>query len=87
MTGSDRLPAPPIAPREPSVRELHGELVTDDYAWMRDPDEPALHDYLAAERAYYDANTEHLSRSGDRAGGRGGRPDPGGGRVLGRLAP
>jgi oligopeptidase B len=60
VTGSDRLPAPPIAPREPSVRELHGERVTDDYAWMRDPDEPALHDYLAAERAYYDKNTEHL---------------------------
>ena len=60
MTGSDRPPAPPIAPREPSVRELHGERVTDDYAWMRDPDQPALHDNLAAERAYYDRSTRHL---------------------------
>jgi oligopeptidase B len=42
------------------VRDLHGEQVNDDYAWMRDPDEPALHDYLAAERAYYDAHTRHL---------------------------
>ena len=34
--------APPVAPRVPSVRELHGETVADDYAWMRDPDEPAF---------------------------------------------
>ncbi len=51
---------PPIAPRVPSVRELHGETVTDDYAWMRDPNEPGLHAYLTAERAYYDAQTRGL---------------------------
>jgi oligopeptidase B len=51
---------PPIAPRVPSVRELHGETVTDDYAWMRDPKDPALHAYLTAERAYYDAQTGGL---------------------------
>ncbi len=54
--------APPVAPRVPSVRDLHGEQVTDDYAWMRDPEQPQLHDYLAAERAYYDARSRHLQQ-------------------------
>ncbi len=55
-------PAPPVASRVPSVRELHGESVSDDYAWMRSPDDPALLAYLAAERAYYDARSRHLDR-------------------------
>ncbi len=50
----------PVAPSVPSVRELHGETVADDFAWMRDPDERPLHDYLASERAYYDAQSRHL---------------------------
>ncbi|MFZ1992706.1 MAG: prolyl oligopeptidase family serine peptidase [Solirubrobacteraceae bacterium] len=53
---------PPIAPRVPSVRDLHGETVTDDYAWMRDPREAVLQAYLTAERAYYDAQTGALDR-------------------------
>ena len=53
-------PTPPVAPRVPSVRELHGDTATDDYAWMRDPDGPAFHDYLVVERAYYDASSRHL---------------------------
>ena len=51
---------PPPARRVPSVRELHGEEVTDDYAWMRDPDDSALHDYLIGERAFYDAQREEF---------------------------
>jgi oligopeptidase B len=58
-------PAPPVAPRQPSVRELHGERLTDDYAWMRERDGPALHDYLAAERHYYDAHSHHLNELTD----------------------
>ena len=27
---------------------------------MRDPDQPALREYLVAERAYHDAHTRHL---------------------------
>jgi oligopeptidase B len=30
------LPTPPVAPRRPVARTLHGETVTDDYAWLRD---------------------------------------------------
>jgi oligopeptidase B len=58
---ADQSPAPPTAPRIPSVRELHGRSETDDYAWMRDHERPALRDYLAAERAYYDAHAALLS--------------------------
>jgi oligopeptidase B len=42
------------------VRDLHGETVTDDYAWMRDPNEPAFREYLTAERTYHDAHTRRL---------------------------
>jgi oligopeptidase B len=54
------LPTPPVAPRVPSVRRLHGETVADDYAWMRNADPPGRHAYLTAERAYYDAHTVQL---------------------------
>ena len=42
---------PPVAPRGPGA---------DPYAWMRDRDEPRLREYLAAERAYYDAQSAPL---------------------------
>jgi oligopeptidase B len=52
---------PPSAPRRPSVRDLHGERVVDDYAWMREADQrPAFREYLVAERAYYAARRERL---------------------------
>ena len=50
----------PAAPRIPVVRELHGRTDIDNYAWMRDHEAPAMRDYLAAERAYYDAETRDL---------------------------
>ncbi len=46
---------PPAAPRIPVRRVRHGQAEIDNYAWMRDHSAPALLDYLAAERAYYDA--------------------------------
>ncbi len=52
---------PPAAPRVPSSRQFHGQADADDYAWMRDHEHPALRDYLAAERAYYDARSAHLA--------------------------
>ncbi|MBV9537150.1 MAG: hypothetical protein JO321_17265, partial [Solirubrobacterales bacterium] len=51
---------PPTAPRVPSARELHGETVVDDYAWMRDPDDPELREYLISERAFYDAHRKEF---------------------------
>ncbi|HUZ52358.1 MAG TPA: prolyl oligopeptidase family serine peptidase [Streptosporangiaceae bacterium] len=62
MPGSSgQPPVPPAAPRVPSVRELHGRTETDDYAWMRDHEQPALREYLAEERAYYDVHAAHLA--------------------------
>jgi oligopeptidase B len=56
----------PEARRLASERRLHGELVLDDYAWMRDPADPRLLAYLAAERGYYEAQSERLASLTDR---------------------
>ena len=53
----EAMTSPPDAPRRPAVRELHGETLADDYAWMRDRADPALLEYLTAERAYYDSQS------------------------------
>ncbi len=58
----DRQPAqPPRAPRVPVTRVLHGQRDVDNYAWMRDHDAPAMREYLAAERRYYDAQAAPLA--------------------------
>ena len=51
---SDEL-VPPTAPRRPTVRELHGESVTDDYAWLADRADPAVLDHIEAENQHTDA--------------------------------
>jgi oligopeptidase B len=43
---------PPAPPTAPPAAPASGD--PDPYAWMRDRDLPAMRDYLAAERAYYD---------------------------------
>jgi oligopeptidase B len=63
---ADEPRLPPAAPRIRSVREMHGRSETDDYAWMRDHQRPALREYLAAERAYYDAHAALQSDLADR---------------------
>ena len=83
MTGTgDR---PHRAPRGSRPAELHGHRDVDNYAWMRDHDAPALRDYLAAERAYYDAQTPAPGRADRRAVRRGGGPHAGRGGGLGQL--
>jgi oligopeptidase B len=46
------MPNPPIAPRRPVTIVRHGETLVDDYAWLRDKDDPAVRAYLEAENAY-----------------------------------
>ena len=57
------VPQPPVAPRKPINRTLHGHGRTDDYAWLKDENwqqvmrDPTLlhadvHAYLEAENAY-----------------------------------
>jgi len=55
------LAQPPVARRVPKRRERLGIVWTDDYAWLRDPDYPQVHDpaildYLKAENAYFAAS-------------------------------
>jgi oligopeptidase B len=52
---------PPRAPRHPTTRTLHGETVSDDFAWMRQVDSDELHDYLAAENDWTNQRTAHLA--------------------------
>ena len=65
MTTAEPQPSAPVAPRIPVVRDLHGRTDVDNYAWMRDHEAPALRDYLAAERAYYDNQTRALTELTD----------------------
>jgi oligopeptidase B len=53
--------SPPVIPRRPTVHEAHGVRRLDDYAWLRDVDNPEVLDYLRAERDHYDAATAHLA--------------------------
>jgi oligopeptidase B len=50
-----RAPSPPIARRVPRVGVIHGDRRVDDYAWLRDKEDPEVAAYLAAENAYVDA--------------------------------
>jgi oligopeptidase B len=54
-------PVAPIAKRVPSDRTHHGDVVTDDYAWLADKDDPDTIAYLEAENAYTEARTDHLA--------------------------
>lgn len=52
-------PAAPVAQRRPVTREVHGVALTDEYAWLRDRDDPAVLAYLKAENGYTDAVMRH----------------------------
>ena len=52
------LPAgtpPPVARKIPKVDTIHGDLRQDDYAWLRQKDDPEVLAYLEAENAHADA--------------------------------
>jgi oligopeptidase B len=48
-------PRPPVARKVPRVEEVHGDLRTDDYFWLRDKANPEVAAYLEAENAYTEA--------------------------------
>ncbi len=52
--------APPIAARRPITRIHHGDEFVDDFAWLRDADDPATIAYLEAENEHTDAAAAHL---------------------------
>ena len=42
------MTSPPVAKRVPVERTRHGETVVDEYAWLRDRDDPDTVPYLEA---------------------------------------
>jgi oligopeptidase B len=46
---------PPVAKRVPKTDVVHDDVRHDDYAWMRQKDDPEVMAYLTAENAYTDA--------------------------------
>jgi len=46
------FPAPPTAKKIHTQTTLHGVTLTDDYAWLRDKENPEVTAYLEAENAY-----------------------------------
>jgi oligopeptidase B len=48
-------PPPPVARKIPKVHTIHGDLRQDDYAWLRQKDDPEVLAYLEAENTYADA--------------------------------
>nr|MBA3257891.1 oligopeptidase B [Gemmatimonadales bacterium] len=50
---------PPIAKRVPKLDTLHGDVLRDDYHWMRDKSHPDVARYLRAENAYTESGLSH----------------------------
>jgi oligopeptidase B len=51
----DTAAHPPVARREPVEQVLHGDRRVDQYAWLRQKENPEVIAYLQAENAYTDA--------------------------------
>ena len=49
------IPPPPVAKKVPKTTEINGRTLVDNYAWMRDKQNPEVAAYLQAENAYTDA--------------------------------
>jgi oligopeptidase B len=49
-------PVPPVAKQVPIERTRHGDTVVDQYAWLRDRDDPDTVAYLEAENAFTEAS-------------------------------
>ncbi len=53
-------PAPPVAPAHDHRETRHGAIVTDNYFWLREKENPEVVKYLEAENAYTAALTSGL---------------------------
>ncbi|WP_213814820.1 S9 family peptidase [Glaciihabitans sp. dw_435] len=51
---------PPVAAQIPSTRTHHGDVVIDNYEWLREKESPAVVAHLEAENAYTDQQTDDL---------------------------
>ncbi len=55
------LSTPPVARKQHTETQLHGIALTDDYAWLRDKQNPEVTAYLEAENAYADEDLAPLA--------------------------
>ena len=62
-TSAPRLTAqvltPPVAKTVAKIDTIHGDVITDNYFWIRDKSNPEVIAYLNAENAYTDAKMKH----------------------------
>jgi oligopeptidase B len=61
-----KQPDPPIARKIHTETKLHGVVLTDDYAWLRDKQNPEVTAFLEAENAYAEANMAPLANLRDK---------------------
>ncbi|MEH3155132.1 MAG: S9 family peptidase [Gordonia paraffinivorans] len=54
-------PAVPTAKTVPTTREHHGDVVVDEYEWLREKDDPEVIAYLEAQNALTEADTAELA--------------------------
>ncbi len=52
---ANQFPNPPVARKEHKEVKIHGLTLADDYAWLRDKQNPEVTAYLEAENAYSEA--------------------------------
>src|SRR5579863_2682059 len=52
---------PPVARIQHTEKQLHGHTLVDDYAWLRDKENPDVKSYLEAENAYAESQTAALA--------------------------
>ena len=50
-----RMVKPPVAKKLPHRTEVHGDVLVDDYFWMREKTDPEVIAHLKGENAYTDA--------------------------------
>jgi oligopeptidase B len=55
------FPTPPVAHKQHTETMHHGITLSDDYAWLRDKDNPEVTAYLKAENEYAEAVTAELA--------------------------
>ncbi|HEY0249756.1 MAG TPA: S9 family peptidase [Gryllotalpicola sp.] len=54
-------PVAPVAKKVPAERRFHGDVVVDEYEWLRAKDDPEVIAHLTAENAYAEARNAHLA--------------------------
>src|SRR3989338_7816076 len=52
----------PVPAKKPQKFVTHGDVRIDEYAWIRDDQNPEVQKYIAAENAYADAFMKPTSR-------------------------